>query len=160
MNPWRREPYARVIVTGATTWTDAALIETVLGELAHHAGTRGHGLTVLTGMADGADAIGRRWARCREVDLYAEPLGPGEYPDPMHDYNEQLLRLEPDIVVAFKDPFDEAWASDTCIAGTEHMCRIAAQPGLPVYLNGWHRLVASGFAGGSAEPPPVSLSQQ
>ena len=156
MNPWRPEPYARVIVTGATTWTDAAMIESVLGALAHHSAVRGHGLTVLTGMADGADAIARRWALCRGVGLHAEPLDPGEYPGPMHRYNEQLLQLEPDIVVAFKDPFDASWASDTCIAGTEHMCRIAERARLPVYLNGWHRLVPPGLPGGSAEPPTAS----
>ncbi len=136
MNPYSREVYSRVIVTGSTTWSDADAIASVLGELAHHAAVRGHGFTVLTGMADGADAIARQWSDDHGVALHAEPLAPGDYPHPMHDYNEQLLAMAPDIVLAFKDTFDDNWMSDDCIAGTEHMCRIAARAGVPVRLCG------------------------
>ena len=91
-------------------------------------------------MAHGADAIARRWAEAHSVRLYAEPLDDGTYPTPMHRYNGKLLRMRPDIVVAFKETFADDWASDGCVAGTEHMCRIAARANIPVYLNGWNEL--------------------
>ena len=140
MNPFGRSDFARVIVTGSTTWDDTAMVESVLHCLAKHASLRGHPFQVLTGMADGADAIARDWADALHVQLHAEPLAAGTYPEPMHRYNEELLRLQPDVVIAFKEEFAEDWDVATCIRGTEHMCRIACEAGIPVYLNGWHRL--------------------
>lgn len=135
MSP-RREVVERVLVTGSTTWVEPVAIESMLETFAQEPVLRGSSLVVLTGMAEGADTIAREWAVARSVNLYAELLEPGECPGPMHRYNEALLRHGPDVVLAFKDDFDVDWASDSCVAGTEHMCRIAARAGVPVCLNG------------------------
>lgn len=131
---------ARVLITGSTTWADPVPIETMLDALVEDSAEIDSSFRVLTGMADGADAIAREWAEARGVNLHAELLEPGLYPGPMHRYNEALLRLAPDVVLAFKEDFDTDWASDGCRNGTEHMCRIAARAGVPVYLNGWTEL--------------------
>lgn len=126
----------RVLVTGSTTWTDFWAVDSALSELAERAAEEGVSLQVLTGMADGADELARRWARQHGVSFHAETLEQGRYPGPMHRYNEQLLDLDPDVVLAFKENFHAEWDLDTCVGGTEHMCRIAARVGVPVILNG------------------------
>lgn len=126
---------ARVLVTGSTTWSDRAAIAQLLEDFAHRRMTNGS-FRVLTGMADGADEIARTWAEYNGVNLLAEPLEQGRYPGPMHNYNEEMLAVGPELVVAFKEEFDEQWNTPDCIAGTEHMCRIAAEAGVPVLLNG------------------------
>ncbi len=124
---------ARVLVTGSVRWADGEMIEQALTEL--HARHPEGSFRVLTGMAEGADEFARRWAAQNDVPCMAHELDVGEYPRPMHNYNEQLLAWNPDLVLAFKDNFDLEWQSQLCFAGTEHMCRIAAQAGVPVLLN-------------------------
>ena len=120
----------RVLVTGSVRWRDRQMIEHALAEWAANGP-----IDVITGMASGADAIARAWAARTGVACRAEPLGEGTYPVPMHAYNERMLSWGPDVVLAFKNKFDTDWASTDCIAGTEHMCRIAAEAGVLVLLN-------------------------
>ena len=133
---------ARVLVTGSTTWSDRIAIAEILGELAQRRSGRGS-FRIITGMADGADEIARMWATTNDVQLLAEPLEEGRYPGPMHDYNEKMLTWEPELVLAFKESLDPDWAEPDCCAGTEHMCRLAAQAGVPVLLNGTAWLTAT-----------------
>ena len=116
----------RVAVCGAVGWTDAATIERALDELLAEHGD----LVVLTGMADGADRIARRWARRNGRPLWAECLEPGEYPGPMHAYNERLIGHGPDLVLAFKEAFDPAARLRRAEPGTEHLVRLARAAGI------------------------------
>ena len=137
-------PPSRVLVAGATTWADRVAIEDALAELAARKAETGGSFRVITGMADGADEVARTWATVNNVNLLAEPLGVGEYPGPMHRYNEQMLQWRPELVLAFKENFDDGWRDESCVAGTEHMCRIAAAAGVPVLLNGVDWLAKAG----------------
>ena len=138
----------RVLVTGSVRWRDREMIENALAEWATNSP-----IEVITGMASGADEIARDWAARTGVAWRAEPLGRGNYPEPMHAYNEQMLEWGPDVVLAFKDDFDAGWASTDCVAGTEHMCRIATEAGVSVVLNGWP-IPRSGDARRLPTPPP------
>ena len=126
--------FCRVVVTGDTKWEDSKAVEQVLDQLVTAADQRGK-FTLLTGMASGADEHARTWAAGRSVDIFAEPLSSGTYPTPMHNYNYLLLSHKPDLVLAFKSNFAPNWGSSSCVRGTEHMCRIAAQADVPVLLN-------------------------
>ncbi len=128
-----------VVVTGSVGWTNAEVIEESLRELATRKSASEGSLRVITGMASGADEIARTWAADHAkngVSLFAEPLKPGPYPHPMHSYNHKMLAMKPNLVLAFKEQFDDRWAMPSCLAGTEHMCRIAADAGIAVLLNG------------------------
>lgn len=155
---------ARVVVTGSTRFTDQALEWDVLMKASSVARARGASFRVLTGTAEGADELAREWAQRNNVNLFAEDLESGPYPEPMHRYNEQLLSLRPDVVLAFKAEFDANWASPACIAGTEHMCRIASEASIPVLLNGTDWLVSSEAGpehrGESGEAPVLASSGQ
>lgn len=119
-----------VLVTGSVRWASSELIEAELDALLSQVELAEVGdLTVLTGMADGADAIARQWAERNGVSLRAELLGLGIYPEPMHRYNEEMLSQNPDLVLAFKEGIDLVGNPD---AGTEHMCRIAEAKGITV----------------------------
>lgn len=126
---------SRVLVTGATCWTDRAMIEELLDKYRQRKQVTGGSFRVITGMADGADEFARRWAIANEVALLAEPLESGHYPGPMHAYNDKMLEWSPELVLAFKDNFADDWDDDGRVAGTEHMARIAARAGVPVLLN-------------------------
>lgn len=140
--PSERPPIhpARALVTGDTSGAHQALVEQVLDLCWQPAKAAGGSFRVLTGMAPGVDAHARAWAeqpsQLGRVHLFAEPLPPGRAPEPVHAYNRQLLALQPDVVLAFKDGFAEDWRSPTCDAGTEHMCRLADAAGVPILLNG------------------------
>ena len=84
----------RVVVAGSTRWTSREPIEQALDYLRLLAEQPAGSFRVLTGMADGADAIARAWATDNDVALVAEPLAAGTYPGPMHEYNEWMLSLK------------------------------------------------------------------
>ena len=108
----------KVLVTGSTQWVDPEAIESTLDEYRQLHPE----LIVVTGMADGADQVARDWARKHQVTLLAEPLTAGDYPGPMHRYNERMLSWEPDVVLAFKEDLDLIGRPQ---AGTEPMCLLA-----------------------------------
>ncbi len=120
----------RVAVCGSVAWTDRETIIRELDRLLADHST----IAVLTGMADGADAIARDWAIDHDVELVAACLDPGEYPGPMHAYNEWLIELGPDLVVAFKDGADPTARQRGHEPGTEHLMRLAAEAGIAVHL--------------------------
>lgn len=138
--PVEETTWARVLVTGSVFWDDYQLIDAVLTKHALPAQDKGRSICIITGTAAGADEIARSWARREGIEVFAHDLNEGPYPVPMHRYNEEILALEPDLVLAFKERFDDDWQSEDCIAGTEHMCRIAAQAGVRVLLNGYAEL--------------------
>lgn len=121
----------RVAVVGSTTWSDRDRVVSALDGLL----VGGGGLVVMTGMADGADALARQWAEENCHTLLAQPLEAGLYPGPMHRYNELMLEWGPDLVLAFKQDFAANWRSGNCVAGTEHFCRLAVDEGVPVLLH-------------------------
>lgn len=129
----------RVAVVGSTTWSDRDRVVSALDSLL----VGPPGMVVMTGMADGADALARQWAADNDHPLLAHPLEHGRYPGPMHRYNEMMMSWCPDLVLAFKENFDANWKSEACVAGTEHFCRLAFDQGVPVL-----RQVSSGPARG------------
>ncbi len=145
-------PVRRVLVTGSVGWSDRTLIEQLLDRLLSEAREAGGSFRLITGMAEGADLDARRWAGANGVPVLAEPLEVGAYPGPMHRYNELMLTWHPELVLAFKDGFDDDWASAGCVAGTEHMCRIAAESDIPVLLNGQVELAAGSIGGSRGDP--------
>ena len=127
---------ARVLVTGCTRYDDVLSIVEALRLCRQHAAAGAKSFRIITGMAEGADEIARLWAKENGVHLLAEALEAGDYPGPMHAYNHLMLDWHPELVLAFKTDFARDWDRADCIKGTEHMCRIAAETGLPVLLNG------------------------
>ncbi len=119
----------RVVVCGGVAWTDAA---TIHAELERFRGASG-AMEIVTGMADGADRIARTWAVDNSVACVAKRLDPGPYPRPMHTYNEQMLAMNPDVVLAFKSNFGDT-TDRIYEPGTEHMVRIAREAGVPVLV--------------------------
>lgn len=140
---------ARVAVTGSISWNDAGPIHDALDAASRMARAAGGSFRVLTGMADGADRIAREWAEGTPgVELHVEPLL-GAGPAAVRAANERLLALQPELVLAFKEGLDPACREGPDPAGTEHMCRIAAEAGAPVLLNG-ARWLSEGADVGSA----------
>ncbi len=115
----------RVLVTGSVDWIDPAPLDAALDALLEE---HPH-MILITGMASGADALARDWARRHGIEVWAEPLDPGHHPMPMHRYNERMLSWSPDLVLACKDQLDLANRPD---AGTEHMWRTAVAAGVAV----------------------------
>lgn len=142
----------RIVVTGSVGWIDRSLLEQVLDDYRARSREHGGSFRIITGMAEGADQIARNWAGANGVTIVAEPLQTGEYPGPMHDYNERMLRWRPDLVLAFKESFGEDWASPACVAGTEHMCRIAMEHNVPVLVNATRWLTGAAVGPISARP--------
>lgn len=116
----------KVAVCGSVAWTEPGPIDRTLDELLADDGE----LVVLTGMADGADAIARAWAADRGVELFADCLDAGTYPGPMHAYNERLIAMRPDLVLAFKADFARDAPRHRPEPGTEHLVRLAAERGI------------------------------
>ena len=48
---------SRVLVTGATSWADREMVERLLAEYADRKSGLGGSFRIITGMADGADAV-------------------------------------------------------------------------------------------------------
>lgn len=121
----------RVAVCGSVAWTAPGPIEAALDELLANSDDPAL-LMVLTGMAEGADEIARTWAADRGVTIFAERLDDGPYPGPMHTYNERLIAMRPDLVLAFKAAFDPS--AHRCDGrpepGTEHLVRRAIESGI------------------------------
>lgn len=125
----------RVLVCGSRTFTNKEPIHALLNGL-NWSATSLHDLdiTIISGMAPGADTIAALWAMQEE-----EYEGPGLLPFPAdwerHGIaagrirNRQMLdEGKPDLVVAFVDkPLAES-------RGTAHMVRIAKEAGVPTWV--------------------------
>ena len=114
----------RILVCGDRNWTDYAMIR---NELAAFNTTENRPITVIDGVARGADFLGHeaalglgygsirfpaKWA------MYGRGAG--------HIRNQQMLdEGHPDLVLAFHDDLAHS-------KGTAHMVRIARKAGIPV----------------------------
>jgi hypothetical protein len=123
-----------VIVCGSRYWNTGAPIRKSIGVLA----ARNRNLRVITGGACGADMIADTIARSLGLTVtkeLAKWVGRGRLAG--RERNEKMLSLNPDLVLAFKDDFDDTLSR----GGTEHMCKIARQSNIPVMhystRNGW-----------------------
>ena len=76
-----------------------------------------------------ADEIGRRWARCNDVEIWAETLKPSSYSDRCISTTSGCSAGLPKFVIACKVSLDLVGNPD---AGTEQMCRIAEAARVPV----------------------------
>ena len=109
----------KVLVCGGRAYTDASTIGTVLNDV--HESRKID--ILIEGGASGADKRAREWARSNGIHvatvdaLWGGPLGKNAGPA----RNEAMLRLIPDLVVAFPGG-----------TGTASMVRIASQAGVEV----------------------------
>lgn len=114
----------RVLICGSRDWDDVYAINCVLnGYLSD-----GDPITVISGMAKGADSIAAEWARLNaqelvpfpaEWELYGKSAGP--------ERNRRMLdEGKPEIVWAFKTHVESR--------GTNHMVNIARRAGVPTYV--------------------------
>jgi len=104
-------------------------------------GSANHSLQIIHGGARGADIIAGSIARglgllqCTEL---ADWVGRGRSAG--KERNVRMLKLSPDLILAFKDHFDYSLS----YGGTEHMVRITLESKIPVYLyshsDGWHKI--------------------
>lgn len=118
-----------IIVTGGVHYNKPEVVQAVLDAISP--------TKIYTGMAEGADLYARLWGQANAIPVVAEPLVPGEYPEPMHEYNEWMLSIaEPLYVVSFKDDLNPDWRNPEVINGTEHMMRIANEIEIPILHTG------------------------
>lgn len=114
----------RVLVCGSRDWADEYAINCVLN------GYRSDGdpVTVISGMAKGADSIAAKWARLNEEELvefpaewelYGKSAGPARN-------REMLAQGKPEVVWAFKTHVESR--------GTNHMVNLARKAGIPTYV--------------------------
>jgi hypothetical protein len=111
----------KVLVCGGRDFNDQYLLYSVLGTL--HDG-KPKIAELIHGAARGADQMAGAWAIQNRVPVRAFPADwdkHGRAAGPIR--NEQMLREgKPDLVLAFPGG-----------RGTAHMCRIAAEAGVPVW---------------------------
>lgn len=120
----------RVLICGSRDWTAKGPIEDMLDGMLYRFGS----LTVVSGMARGADRIAADWAGERGEHLLACPAdweAHGKAAGPIRN-RLMLEEGQPDVVYAFKDGFD--WAMKK--GGTEHMVSISKAAGVPVFVVG------------------------
>ena len=124
-----------LIVTGSTTWKNSVMFHSLLDEILTSQSSAHTTFTVLTGLASGADEASRKWPAKNGIRCEAENIGSRPAAKCVKAYNEKMLSRRPNLVIAFKENFDPNWQRETCDYGTEHMCRIAAQSSVPIWLN-------------------------
>ena len=115
----------RVIVTGSTTWTDAAAIRRELARLPA-------GSTVIHGDSAGVDALAG--AVARELGLLVEAFA--KQPEDYRTHgrgawkrlNERMLESGADLVLAFHPELGEPGKA----RGSGHMVKLAEQRGVEV----------------------------
>lgn len=105
----------RVIVAGATEWSDEAAIRRELTTLPH-------GTTVVHGDSPGADELGGRVAR--ELGFVVEPMAKNAEDRLRHGrhawkgLNERMLATGPSLILAFHADIDSS-------RGTRHLIKLA-----------------------------------
>lgn len=119
----------RILVCGSRYWDDEKIVHIVLN------GYYEPGVTVIDGMAKGADTFGYTWTQQygEEYDINSE-----RYPADWEQYgkragylrNVQMLEEgKPDLVLAFSDDLKES-------RGTSMMVKLAKDAGVPTYVIG------------------------
>ena len=115
----------KILVCGSRDWNDYTAIRRELDKL-YHIQVERDALIIIQGGARGADAIARGWAErngvpCVQVDanwvFYGKSAGPIS--------NEWMLRLDPDLVLAFSVDLDHS-------KGTKNMVTQALKAGVKV----------------------------
>ena len=114
----------RILICGSRDWTDVYAINCVLnGYLSD-----GDPITVISGMAKGADYIAAEWARLNEQalvefppewELYGKSAGPVRN-------REMLEQGKPEVVWAFKTHVESR--------GTNHMVNLCRKAAVPTYV--------------------------
>lgn len=133
-------PLNRVIVCGSRDWQLAQPIHAAFNTL-YGTVNGGRRFEVIHGGARGADYLAGQVAtwlgltiRVELADWVGKGRGAGM------ERNRRMLDLAPDLVLAFKDGFDMTMRR----GGTENMCRISLEAGVPVLLystgQGWQYL--------------------
>lgn len=113
----------RVIVTGSTTWTDAAALRREFAALPSQ-------VIIVTGDTPGIDALAT--ATAQEMGLMVEPMKKSRadrkaFPDASwKGLNERMLATGIDVVLAFHADYGKPG----CARGTVHMVELAAASGV------------------------------
>lgn len=112
-----------VLVCGSRGYIHQGPVDAVLDRLA-----RRHVLTIISGMARGADSLAVDWARRHQVALLEFPADWDRFGRSagFKRNTQMLVEGRPDLVVAFTDrPLEQS-------RGTYMMTRIASEAGVPV----------------------------
>lgn len=114
----------KVLVCGSRSFEEGQVIWDVLDGMLKHHGR----LTVVSGVARGADQIALTWAQKNgeeRLEFPADWKSHGKSAGPIRNL-QMLVEGEPDVVWAFVDkPLTES-------RGTAHMVKIAHEAGVPV----------------------------
>ena len=113
----------RVLITGATTWTDRLALRRELAKLAPDS-------TIVTGDTPGIDALAI--AIAAELDMASEPMKKSRADRMAHPnaawkgLNERMLATGVDLVLAFHADYGKPG----CARGTLHMVELAQAAGV------------------------------
>lgn len=119
----------KVMVCGSRKWNNYDIVCAVLETFHDQATKTGKTLTILSGMARGADSCGVRFAKANRLALMEFPaswdrLGKGAGAA----RNVQMVKNgDPDIVVAFTNDLEAS-------KGTYHACTVALEAGKHVWV--------------------------
>lgn len=123
-------PYIRILVCGDRNWDDGQAVWDTLSGLNHKLWPNSleETITVISGMARGADTDAAEWARANHIKLEEYPVQWDKYhraAGPIR--NQQMLdEGKPDVVYAFHDDLENS-------KGTKDMVKRAVKAGIPVY---------------------------
>lgn len=117
-------PEFKLIVAGGRTFNDYQRMETKLIELAENE-YKNHAISIVSGMARGADALAVRFAHEYNVQLYSFPADwDGLGMSAGYERNKQMAQFA-DGLLAFWDKRSR---------GTRHMIRLAEHYGIDVHV--------------------------
>lgn len=119
--------FNRILVCGSRYWDDEEIVHDILE------GFYQEGMTIIDGMAKGADTFGFTWAESKEEFVTSERYAADwETYGKRAGYLRNAKMLEdgkPDLVLAFTDNLQES-------KGTAMMVKLAKAAGVPVYVIG------------------------
>lgn len=112
----------KILVCGGRDYNDRYRLHEILSEYLNTPD-----LTIISGMAQGADMLAYKWAIANHIPVIEMPANwkkHGKAAGPIR--NQEMLDLDPDLVIAFPGG-----------TGTAHMCRITTQKGTPLRKIDW-----------------------